>query len=115
MDSKFASGIMSVRIPLFHWSSILAMTIGTKSTSALDDLLPDELRSLSDPQKDIPRIAKDRKLILKIEQAVQQIPSQHRLFNRDSRDMRELKPESVHLVVTSPPYWTLKEYRKTDG
>jgi len=26
-----------------------------------------------------------------------------------------LKPESVHLVVCSPPYWTLKEYRRTDG
>ena len=24
--------------------------------------------------------------------------------------MPELKPESVHLVLTSPPYWTLKEY-----
>jgi DNA modification methylase len=29
--------------------------------------------------------------------------------------MPELRPESVHLVVTSPPYWTLKEYNKTDG
>ena len=26
-----------------------------------------------------------------------------------------LKPETVHLVVTSPPYWTLKAYRKTEG
>jgi DNA modification methylase len=23
--------------------------------------------------------------------------------------------ESIHLVVTSPPYWTLKEYRESDG
>jgi DNA modification methylase len=29
--------------------------------------------------------------------------------------MKELEPESVHLVVTSPPYWTLKEYRETPG
>ncbi len=29
--------------------------------------------------------------------------------------MRELEPESVHLVLTSPPYWTLKEYRESDG
>jgi len=26
-----------------------------------------------------------------------------------------LAPESVHLVLTSPPYWTLKEYRDTEG
>lgn len=27
----------------------------------------------------------------------------------------ELEAESVHLVVTSPPYWTLKQYRDTPG
>jgi DNA modification methylase len=34
----------------------------------------------------------------------------HRLYCRDARDLAFLKDESVHLVVTSPPYWTLKEY-----
>ena len=28
----------------------------------------------------------------------------------DSRNMSELKEESVHLVITSPPYWQLKDY-----
>ena len=28
----------------------------------------------------------------------------------DSRNTSELKDESVHLVVTSPPYWQLKDY-----
>ena len=28
----------------------------------------------------------------------------------DSRSMRELDDESVHLVVTSPPYWDIKDY-----
>ena len=28
----------------------------------------------------------------------------------DSRQIQELRPDSVHLVVTSPPYWTLKRY-----
>lgn len=28
----------------------------------------------------------------------------------DSRSMRELEDESVHLVVTSPPYWQIKDY-----
>lgn len=28
----------------------------------------------------------------------------------DSRNMSEIKDESVHLVVTSPPYWQLKDY-----
>src|SRR5262249_32568726 len=67
------------------------------------------------PRKDIPRIAKDPRLIAKIEQAAQQVPTTHRLFNRDSRDMRELEPNSVHLILTSPPYWTLKEYNRAEG
>lgn len=34
----------------------------------------------------------------------------HRLIQGDARDLSFLPNESVHLVVTSPPYWTLKEY-----
>jgi modification methylase len=34
----------------------------------------------------------------------------HRLHLGDSRDLSWLPDSSVHLVVTSPPYWTLKEY-----
>lgn len=34
----------------------------------------------------------------------------HRIINGDSRRMNELKDESIHLVVTSPPYWQLKDY-----
>ncbi len=35
----------------------------------------------------------------------------HRVLLGDARIMSELQvPESVHLVVTSPPYWTLKDY-----
>ncbi|MDO9152253.1 MAG: DNA methyltransferase [Paludibacter sp.] len=34
----------------------------------------------------------------------------HTIINGDSRQMSELKDKSVHLVVTSPPYWQLKDY-----
>ncbi len=34
----------------------------------------------------------------------------HKIINGDSRNMAELKDESIHLVVTSPPYWQLKDY-----
>lgn len=34
----------------------------------------------------------------------------HRLVNGDARDLSFLKDESVHLIVTSPPYWNLKRY-----
>ncbi len=34
----------------------------------------------------------------------------HRIIIGDSRWMREIPDESVHLVVTSPPYWQIKDY-----
>ncbi len=38
----------------------------------------------------------------------------HRLHLGDARDLSWQASESVHLVVTSPPYWTLKEYEHTE-
>jgi hypothetical protein len=39
----------------------------------------------------------------------------HRLCLGDARRLTYVADESAHLVVTSPPYWTLKEYRDTPG
>jgi DNA modification methylase len=35
-----------------------------------------------------------------------------RLINGDARDLSFLEDESVHLIVTSPPYWNLKRYNE---
>lgn len=35
-----------------------------------------------------------------------------RLINGDARDLSFLDDESIHLVVTSPPYWNLKRYNE---
>lgn len=39
----------------------------------------------------------------------------HRLINGDARDLRFLPDESVHLIITSPPYWNLKKYNESPG
>jgi len=36
----------------------------------------------------------------------------HRLIQGDARDLSFLADSSVHLVVTSPPYWNLKRYNE---
>src|SRR4051812_40792164 len=42
--------------------------------------------------------------------------TKHRIIHGDAREMSELtERESVHLVVTSPPYWTLKQYEGGSG
>jgi DNA modification methylase len=50
-----------------------------------------------------------------IDEAVRSIPTTHRLLLRDARSLGDLSPSSAHLVLTSPPYWTLKEYHHSDG
>lgn len=34
----------------------------------------------------------------------------HKIIIGDSRCMKEVAAESVHLIITSPPYWQLKDY-----
>lgn len=36
--------------------------------------------------------------------------TKHTTVNGDSRQMSELQDKSVHLIITSPPYWQLKDY-----
>ena len=40
--------------------------------------------------------------------------TQHKIINGDSRQMTELADNSIHLALTSPPYWQLKDYGSTD-
>ena len=77
----------------------------------LKKYLPKAVSSLTDPKTEIPRIAKDKILLMQIDAAVCQIPTRHDLFRTDSRNMSFIPDKSIHLVVTSPPYWTLKKYR----
>lgn len=81
---------------------------------ALAAFVPEPFRDLRDPSRDLPRIAKDARAMAAIESAVAQVPTKHRLLLGDARGAN-LPAESVHLVLTSPPYWTLKEYRRSEG
>jgi DNA modification methylase len=103
--------------------SLAAKVRETKNTPAptlrlavdLARFVPADVYPLNNPQTDIPRIAKDKKLTRLIEDAVRKIPTRHVLNLGDARAMSKLALGSVHLVVTSPPYWTLKEYRDSEG
>ena len=81
----------------------------------LTKFVPGDVLPLENPQTDIPRIARDPRLTGLIDSAVQKIPTFHTLNLGDARAMSELAAASVHLVLTSPPYWTLKEYRDSEG
>ena len=85
-----------------------------KTKTSLANFVPDRFRNLKDPSRDLPRIAKDPTGMSMIANAVDQIPTRHDILLGDAR-RTVLSPESVHLVLTSPPYWTLKQYRRTEG
>lgn len=71
--------------------------------------------SIENIQTEIPRLAKDAAAMRRIEAAVREIPTRHDLYRMDSRSISFTPDASVHLIVTSPPYWTLKKYRDHHG
>ncbi len=83
----------------------------------LTDFVPPAILGLArkNHQTALPAIARNPKMTEVIEEAVRQIPTHHHLFVGDSRYTDGIPDKSVHLVVTSPPYWTLKSYPKQSG
>jgi DNA modification methylase len=80
----------------------------------LADFVPNEINLRTLTQPDFPRIAKDKRLMAKIIASVKKIPTKQIIVHGDSRTMT-LNSDSIHLIVTSPPYWTLKRYDPIDG
>lgn len=73
------------------------------------DMSSNELRS------EIPALARDKDRMGDVEQAVKSLPSNHELHHGDARDLSMVDEESVQLVVTSPPYFNLKDYNIENG
>ena len=48
--------------------------------------------------------------IFALKKSSKDLKTHHKIINGDSRQMSELPDQSVHLVITSPPYWQLKDY-----
>ncbi len=66
--------------------------------------------SWEDIKSDLPSLAKDTKRMTEIESAIEVIPTDHRVLHDDSTKLTHVDNESVELVVTSPPYFDLKDY-----
>lgn len=61
-------------------------------------------------QKAFPAVAKDAAVTDAIAKVLPKIPTKHTIYLGDCRNMEAVPDESVHVAVTSPPYWTLKKY-----
>lgn len=91
------------------------VTLAEQALPDLHEFIPEELRGAALSQSLIPSIAKDPRLIAALENGAQRIPTRHDLHAVDARAIDFIAAGSVHLVVTSPPYWTLKAYREDEG
>ena len=92
-----------------------ALEKASDDEGSLSGYVPSELLPLDNPQTDIPRIARSPALTRLIDDAIQRIETHHRITRGDARAMDSIPGESVHLVLTSPPYWTLKDYNDSEG
>jgi len=86
----------------------------------LREYVPDSCRDLFDKEandlrSDIPALARDKGRMGEVEQAVKSLPSHHELYQGDARDLTMLDEESIELVITSPPYFNLKDYENGTG
>lgn len=67
------------------------------------------------PDDVIPTLARDSERMRRIESRVQNLRTRHDLGLGDARELSKLDEAAVQLVVTSPPYWTLKRYNEHAG
>lgn len=93
--------------------------LGETAVDALDAIatkrIPELDSSKSIDQSFIPALAKSPERMEQVRAALKEVSTAHRLHLGDARDLGFLDAESVHLVVTSPPYWILKEYPEGTG
>lgn len=54
-------------------------------------------------------------MIRTIEEAATKVPTRHRVVRGDGRHPEGIGNGTIHLAVTSPPYWILKAYPKRQG
>lgn len=95
-------------------------TVAMADSEAFREHVPAECRDLLDMpdrelKSEIPALARDKGRMQAVERAVKSLPSHHGLHERDARDLSMLDDESLHLVVTSPPYFDLKDYENGVG
>lgn len=89
-----------------------SVDLGEHVPDSCTDLLE---RSDQELKSAIPELARDKDRMGDVENAVKQLPSHHRLYQGDSRDLSMIPDESVQLAVTSPPYFNLKDYNIENG
>jgi len=81
----------------------------------LRDFAPRAFSSRMTDQREIPALAKDLRLMAEIQKVLPSLPTFHDFHLGDAVSYPFPPEESLHLVLTSPPYWILKRYPDAQG
>lgn len=86
----------------------------------LGDYIPDSCsdlleRSDTELKSELPELARDEGRMGEVERAVKSLPTHHDLYLGDARALSMVDEESIELVVTSPPYFDIKDYENGTG
>ena len=89
---------------------------GSTTNSSLESILTPEFREICSKlhQRSIPSLARDPASIARIRNLLGEVETSHEVLLGNALEVT-LPSSSVQLVVTSPPYWTLKEYPDNEG
>ncbi len=77
--------------------------------------LPTSIDMNMDAQRVIPKLAKDEEFTSYVNNQLCDIPSSHSGVLGDARELSFIGDGDVDLVLTSPPYWTLKKYEEHEA
>jgi modification methylase len=97
---------------------MVSYTIGAKTPRELSSFVPQRLLDVVDEyghQRAVPLIARTPELSAVVRDAAMRLESEHVGLLGDSRMLDDIADESVHLIVTSPPYWNIKPYERGVG
>ena len=81
----------------------------------LRNFVPPGFPLLKGDKRAIPALAKNLTLVASIQNILSSLPTFHQFHLGDSVTYPFPPDESVHLVLTSPPYWNLKRYNEAPG
>jgi len=93
----------------------LTKRLGTEPACDSGESLLGELSPRGNLDNIIPTLAHDVRAIRRIEAVLQRRATRHELVLGDARNLSKLERASIQLVITSPPYWTLKRYNGHDA
>ena len=79
------------------------------------EALPDISLDNSDLKQVIPKLAQNKDVTTLIMSLIPEVVTHHSLMVGDARSFNDIEDNSIHLIITSPPYWSLKKYASRDN